>query len=47
VLGSTTQGFLVIGGFYVVLLIAAYLLREQINRPILRRFSDIFFAEGP
>jgi hypothetical protein len=46
-LGSTTQGFLITGGFYLLLLIAAYLLREHINRPILRRFSDIFFAEGP
>ena len=46
-LGSATKGFLLIGGFYAVLLIAVYLLRDQINRPILRRFSDIFFAEGP
>ena len=46
-LGSTTQGFLITGGFYLLLLVAAYLLRDHINRPILRRFSDIFFAEGP
>lgn len=46
-LGSATTGFLLIGGLYAVLLTAVYLLREQINRPILRRFSDIFFAEGP
>jgi len=45
--GSTTQGFLITGGFYLLLLVAAYLLRDHINRPILRRFSDIFFAEGP
>ena len=46
-LGSTTRGFLITGGFYLLLLVAAYLLRDHINRPILRRFSDIFFAEGP
>jgi hypothetical protein len=46
-LGSSTQGFLIAGGFYVALLIAVYLLREHINRPILRRFSDIFFADRP
>jgi hypothetical protein len=46
-LGSSTQGFLIACGFYVALLIAVYLLREHINRPILRRFSDIFFADRP
>jgi succinate-acetate transporter protein len=46
-LGSMTQGFLVTGGFYALMLIAVYVLREQINRSILRRFSDIFFADGP
>lgn len=46
-LGSVTQGFLITGSFYALMLVVVYVLREQINRPILRRFSDIFFADGP
>lgn len=44
-LNSTAHGFLITGSFYLLLLTVAYLLRERINRPILRRFSEIFFTD--
>jgi succinate-acetate transporter protein len=38
-------GFLIVSGFYLMMCLLAYLLRDKINRPILEKFSSIFFAD--
>lgn len=43
---NMAMGFLILGGFYLVLLILIILLRETIiEGPMLRKFSDIFFND--
>lgn len=43
VLGSTSKGFLIVGLFYVLLGIICYVLRNKLNRPLLRKFSKYYF----
>lgn len=43
-LDSNTFGFLIIGGFYIVVALIVYLMRKvMIDIPILKKFSRIFF----
>lgn len=42
---SNAQGFLIVSTFYLLLCILVYLLRDKINKPILEKFSSIFFAD--
>ena len=44
-LNSYAQGFLIISTFYLLMCFLVYLLRDKINRPILEKFSSIFFAD--
>lgn len=44
-LQSYAQGFLIISTFYFLMCIMVYILRDKINKPILEKFSSIFFAE--
>ena len=44
-LQSNAQGFLIVSTFYLLLCILVYLLRDKINKPILEKFSSIFFAD--
>ncbi|MBP7982196.1 MAG: hypothetical protein KAY90_04290 [Arenimonas sp.] len=44
-LHSDSLGFLIVGGFYAAMSILAYLLRDRIDAPILKKFSSIFFAD--
>jgi len=45
-LGSYTQGFLCVAGFYLVLALLLYLFRNKIiDKPILEKFSELFFND--
>jgi hypothetical protein len=44
-LHSYAQGFLIVSVFYFTMCLLVYLLRDKINRPILEKFSTIFFAD--
>lgn len=45
ILGTTAEGFLVVGGFYVLFGIILFLLRNKIEKPLLKRFSKFYFDE--
>jgi len=43
-IGSTSLGFLIVAGFYFVLIILIYFLRLRfVEKQVLQRFSDLFF----
>ena len=44
-LGNPTQGFLVVGGFYMVLCLLAFLFRHRLEGPVLKSFSKHYFEE--
>ncbi|MCK0161223.1 hypothetical protein [Allomuricauda sp. F6463D] len=44
-LESTAQGFLIVGGFYVLIVIVLFLARKLIERPLLKKFSKFYFDE--
>ena len=44
-LNSMSLGFLAAGVILLVLALLVHALRRHIERPLLRRFSDIFFAD--
>lgn len=44
-LESTYLGFLVVGGFYVLIGLIMYLLRHRLRKPMLRKFSEFYFDE--
>lgn len=44
-LNNFVYGFLIIGGVYLILGIIAFNLQDKIEKPILKRFSEIFFNE--
>ena len=44
-LGNTTQGFLVVGGFYLVIGLLAFLFRARLEAPVLKKFSKYYFEE--
>lgn len=43
--GNSAYGFLAVGGFYLVIALAVYFLRDRLDRPVLRKFSEIFFTD--
>lgn len=43
--GNSAYGFLAVGAFYLAVALAVYVFRRRIERPILRKFSEIFFAD--
>ena len=44
-LESTSQGFLIVGLFYVLMGIIIYLLRHKLRKPLLKKFSEFYFDE--
>jgi len=45
-LESYTQGFLIVGGIYILFAVIIYVCRKAlIDIPILKKFSDIFFND--
>ncbi len=44
-LGNTAQGFLIVGGFYVLIGIIVFLLKSKIEKPLLKEFSKFYFDE--
>ncbi|AKA34224.1 hypothetical protein [Flagellimonas lutaonensis] len=42
-LQNTFHGFLMVGGFYVLVALLCYLFRNRLNGPLLRRFSEFYF----
>ena len=44
-LGSNALGFLIVGGFYILIGIIIYLLRHHLNKPLLKKFSEFYFDE--
>lgn len=45
-LQNTLYGFIIVGSLYLVLAIIGYYLRERLNKPILRFFSNYYFDES-
>ena len=45
VLDNTFYGFLIVGIFHVLVLILFYLLRDKLNSPLLRKFSNYYFTK--
>ena len=44
-LENFTHGFLVVGGFYLVVGLLAYLFRSKLEAPILKNFSKHYFED--
>ncbi|NNE77515.1 MAG: hypothetical protein HKN31_10640 [Pricia sp.] len=44
-LDSYYLGFIMVGGFYVLITIVIYMFRKKFNGPILRKFSTLYFDE--
>lgn len=44
-LENTSQGFLMVGAFYILLGILFYLLRNRLSKPLLKKFSEFYFDE--
>ena len=44
-LGNDYYGYVIVGGFYVIIAILCYLFREKLDRPLLRKFSKYYFDE--
>jgi hypothetical protein len=43
--GSTAYGFLAVGSFYLLVALSVHWFRDRIDRPVLRKFSEIFFTD--
>jgi hypothetical protein len=44
-LNNFTHGLLVVGGFYVVVGLLAYLFRSRLEAPVLKTFSKYYFED--
>lgn len=44
-LGNFTEGFLIVGGAYLVLGLLAYVFRSKLEAPVLRTFSKHYFED--
>ncbi|MBO0342063.1 MAG: phage holin family protein [Bacteroidota bacterium] len=44
-LGNTAEGFLIVGGFYVLVGIIFFLMKKKIEKPLLKKFSKFYFDE--
>lgn len=45
VLGNTFYGFLLVGLFFVLISFIAYLLRNKLDKPLLKMFSNFYFEK--
>lgn len=45
ILDDTFYGFLIVGLFYVLVIMVVYFLRDKFNGPLLRRFSNYYFIK--
>ncbi|MCJ7466577.1 MAG: hypothetical protein MUO53_07780 [Maribacter sp.] len=45
ILDNTFYGFLFVGLFYLLIAILIYVLRNKLNKPLLRKFSEFYFDE--
>jgi len=45
ILGSTAEGFLIVGGFYVLVGLIFFLMRKKVEKPLLKQFSKFYFEE--
>jgi len=46
ILGNTAQGFLIVGGAYMLFSLIIFLLRSKIEKPLLKTFSKFYFDES-
>jgi hypothetical protein len=44
-LGNTHYGFLVVGLFFVLISLLVYLLRNKLDKPLLKKFSKFYFEK--
>ncbi len=44
-LDKTSLGFLIVGGFYLLLGVIIYLFRHSLRKPLLKKFSEFYFDE--
>jgi len=44
-LDKTSLGFLIVGGFYLLLGLIIYLFRHSLRKPLLKKFSEFYFDE--
>lgn len=44
-MGNIASGLLIVGGSYAVLGIVAFLLRDKLNKPILKKLSKYYFQD--
>lgn len=42
-LDSNAKGFLVVGGFYILIGLFIYFFRRRLESPLLRKFSEFYF----
>lgn len=42
-LESNAGGFLVVGGFYILIGLLMYVFKQRLERPLLRKFSEFYF----
>lgn len=45
VLDNTFYGFLIVGAFYIIVVLVAYVFRSKLNGPLLRKFSNYYFTK--
>ncbi|SDH30732.1 hypothetical protein [Winogradskyella thalassocola] len=45
VLQDTFYGFLIVGLFYVLVVMLVYVFRNKLNSPLIRKFSNYYFTE--
>lgn len=44
-LDKTSLGFLIVGGFYLLVGLVIYLFRHSLRKPLLKKFSEFYFDE--
>ncbi len=44
-LDKTSLGFLIVGGFYLLVGLVIYMLRHSLRKPLLKKFSEFYFDE--
>jgi len=42
---NTAMGFLVVGGFYILIGILVFVFRKSLVKPLMARFSELYFEE--
>ncbi len=44
-LDRTSLGFLIVGGFYLLVGVLIYIFRHSLRKPLLKKFSEFYFDE--